>query len=251
MRIPRRYDARIVVGLPKGPYSSPWSIWRTNNEIYVASSKSGGIEKLSFHSGGACRKAFTSEHGTPPQLPTRAISEWRRSDLPARGMNGGSCVFEVGIPTDYLSSVLAPQDKPIIWVEPAPSRMATVLSMFFTVEPEALMRTLISQSNRTVRVFTELPNSEAFVVTSHHATFAAENFIVPASHHENQDYVVSADDPNNTGRPARLTMFSNPKDGDALRAWEYGAYKAPKGAVKGERFGTFDRNSVLYRTSGG
>ena len=36
--------------------------------------------------------------------------------------------------------------------------------------------------------------------------------------------VVGNDDPTGTGRPVRLTLSSNPKDGDLVSLWEMGGY---------------------------
>jgi hypothetical protein len=227
-----------------------WRIWRTKNEVYVAASEMGEIEKLSFHSGGICRKAFTSERGAPQGLSDRATHKWRRSETPPVGNNQGSCVLEVGIPTDYLSTALAPLDKPAYWIQAAPAHMATVLEMFFTLESEYIVRTLTSRVNTLVHVYTQLPNGEAFVVTSRHATFSGESFVVPASHDQNLDYIVSNPDPDQTGRSARITIYANPKDGDRLTVWEYGAYRAAPNSIVGlDGFGTFRRTTVFDRST--
>jgi hypothetical protein len=248
--IPRRFDAKLIVGRPDGARSSLWHVWRTKNEVYVASSNFGRIEKLSFHSGGICRKAFTTERGVPNELSDRLVHKWRRAETPPRGFHSGSCVLEVGFPTNYLSTTLEQPDAQVIWIPAAPNNMATVLEMFFTHEPEDVLRSLMKPFDRSIHVCTRLPNGETFMVASRIAAFNGENFRIPTSHHHSKDFIISDNDPNNTGRPIRVTIFTNPKDGDRMTVWEYGAYKAEPHSVEGlETYATFTRKQV-YDTTG-
>ncbi len=245
----RRYDARFVIGEPNGPRSCLWRIWRTNNEVYVAASNLGGIEKISFHSGGICRKAFTSERGTPSGIPDRATHKWRRLETPSAGSLKGICVLEIGVPTNYLSTSIEPLDRPVTWIQPAPKNMAVILEMLFTLEPESIVREKMELANRPIHTYTKLPNGEAFVVTSRVAEFTGENFRVPPSHHEKHNIVFSSEDPENTGRPIRITIYTNPADGDRMIAWEYGGYRASNDSILDfQKFGTFNRSVVLDKS---
>ena len=69
---------------------------------------------------------------------------------------------------------------------------------------------------------------------------------MPASHHESSDFLFSATDPENTGRPIRLVVFNSPADGEALIGWELGGYRVPTGTPVGD-IATLQRNRVLAK----
>jgi hypothetical protein len=250
MTIPRRYDAKFAVGSADGPRSTLWHVWRTKNEVYVVSSNMGAVEKLSFHSSGICRKAFVAERPKPDGMDDRAIHKWRRPAAPPEGAQSGTCVLEVIIPTNYLSTSFEETGgEPHFWIPPAPSGMSTLLEMYFTREKETVLRWLGEPTGRVVHVYTQLPTGEAFVVQSQKSTFGGENFWIPASHIHKNDFLMLEEDSNKTGRPLRMTMYSNPKDGDRLCAWEYGGYEALPGSVPGlEGLATFTRNTIAVST---
>lgn len=244
----RLLDARFVVGDPYGARSCIWRVWSSRNEVYACLNSLGGIEKLSFHSGGICRKAFTSERGAPEGLSDRKILEWKRQTTPLAGTGSGTCVLEICFPTDFLSRVAEPSTKCLTWIEPAPPQSATVLEFFFTKEPEENIRSS-TENVRTV-TYTTLPNGESFVVRKRFAVFPGEEFIVPASHHANEHFIFSADDPQSTGRPYRMVVFSRPNDGDRLSAWEYGGFKknvTDRDETNGGSM-TFSRQQVFDRS---
>jgi hypothetical protein len=157
-------------------------------------------------------------------------------------------VCEIGFPTNYLSTKLNLPKKPIAWIAAAARDRAIVLEMVFTREREEKLRELAKQGQRSLVAYTQLSNGEAFAVTSRDAAFAGENFVMPASHYQTQDYVFSSDDPVHTGRPVRLAIFTNPRDGDRMAAWEYGGFHAKPGEfVNRPGFGTFSRTGVIER----
>jgi hypothetical protein len=49
-------------------------------------------------------------------------------------------------------------------------------------------------------------------------------FKVSATPDDPRDLLILPVDPEDTGRPVRLTLFSNPKDGDFINVWEMGGY---------------------------
>jgi hypothetical protein len=121
--------------------------------------------------------------------------------------------------------------------------MATVVEMLFTLEAENDLRKAAAVGNRTVVSYTELPCGEAFAVMSRHATWEHEDFYVPASHHEEQDWLFTKHDPDATGWPVRFSMFTNPKDGESIMGWEFGGYKQPP--AERPNLGVFRRQTVL------
>jgi hypothetical protein len=226
----QRVSERWIVGNIDGPRSNVWRLWSKGNDVYLASGGLGGVSKFSFHESGRCRIAFTKEHGTPEVLADRAINKWWRAATPVADGNGrASCVLQVGIPTDTLSTALKRPLKRVTCIAAAPAGMATVLEMFFTLESRETLITLSPKGGRELASYAKLPSREAFAVAVRHATWDGEDFGMPASHHETRDFIFSRSDPENTGRPIRLTMNNNPKDGDSMLAWEFGGYPAPAG----------------------
>jgi hypothetical protein len=223
----KRFDIRVAIGTVDGPRSSVWHFWSRNSEVYVVHGGMGGIEKFSFHTPNVCRRAFTKEHGKPSGLANRATHEWRRDPTPPESSKRVVRVLVVGFATDILSTALAPPKHKVIWVEPAPPGGSTVLDLMFTRDAEAtLLEALTSEpqhlGHRLV-AYNPLPNGEAFCVTSYHADHADSTLRMPASHGHKRDLIAFPKDPNSTGRPVRLTIFSNPADGEFMRVWEYGA----------------------------
>jgi hypothetical protein len=210
----------------------------------------GATEKLSFHSSGICRKAFVAEKPKPDGLEDRAVHKWRRPAAPPEGARSGTCVLDVTIPTDYLSTSFEETGgEPQFWIPAAPPGMSTVLEMYFTHEKEAVVRDLVEPAGQAVHVYTQLPNGEAFVVSSRNAAFKGENFRMPASHVHKKDFVVLDQDPNKTGRPLRIMIYANPKDGDRLFVWEYGGYEAVPGSIPGlDGVTAFTRNKIVVAT---
>jgi hypothetical protein len=107
--------------------------------------------------------------------------------------------------------------------------MATVIEMFFTYESRETLIAVSPIGGRELISYARLPNNEAFAASVRHATWDGKDFGMPASHHETRDFIFSRDDPDNSGRPIRLTINDSPKDGDCMFAWEFGGYPAPAG----------------------
>jgi hypothetical protein len=244
----KKYNLRIVVGSADGPRSNVWRVFSKRSQVYVSYGNLGGVTKLSFHSPTICREAFTSDYGIPSGIDNRALHGWSRLATPIAGMGQGSCVLQIGFPTDYLSTALLRIEKPCEYVAAAPSGMITVLEFFFTNETESEIRRLAPGSQRIVVGYWVLPNGERFAITARHAIRQNRDIRMPASHHEESDFVFSSVDPNGTGRPIRLVFFNKPADGEALIGWEHGGYRVPKHTeIAGAD--TLSRNQVLATNS--
>ncbi len=225
----KRFDIRLAVGSPDGPRSSVWVFWSRNSEVYAAHRRMGGIEKFSFHTPTLCRHAFTREHGTPSGGSDRAMQVWHRGRTPPAGSNQIVRVLRIGIATDHLSTKIAePPPENTHWINPAPSGGSTVIDLSFTKDSEATFsQALKSEPPSLVHKLVacrQLPNGESFSISSWYSDKADKVFRVLAAPHDPRDLLVFPLDPDNTGRPVRLTFFSNPKDGDLMRVWELGGY---------------------------
>jgi len=225
-----RFDIRLAVGSPHGARSSVWAFWSRNSEVYAAHRRMGGIEKFSFHTPTLCRHALTKEYGLPPGRDSRAIQVWKRDSTPSPSKNKVVRALRIGVATDHLSTKL--EDVPPAkthWIRPALRGGSTVIDLGFTNDAEATLRTALesepSSLGHRLIAYKKLPNGEAFFITTWHSDKADRVFRVKAAPHDPWDILILPIDPDNTGRPVRLTLFSNPKDGDLMNVWEMGGYR--------------------------
>jgi hypothetical protein len=227
----KRFDVRLAVGTMHCPRSSVWNFWSRNDQVYVAHGNLGGVEKFSFHTPDIYRLAFTKEHGTPVGVSNRASHQWRRDLSPPPRMKQVVPVLRVNFATDVLSTALAAPKKPVSWIDAAPVGHATVVDLMFTRESEQSMSELSAngfpqQCGFKLICYKEMSNEEAFLIASWFSTEAANTLRMPAENGAKHDLIILPIDPNRTGRPVRLTVFSDPKDGDIiqLRIWRLLAF---------------------------
>lgn len=240
-------DFRVAVGTPDGPRSSVWRGFSTKNEVYVSHGGMGGIHKFSFHSSGICRLAFTEHEGPGEGEVDRVIHRWRRVKAPPSGGIVYSLIAR--FPTNYLSTALKVETKKVNWIPSASSGQATALDFVFSRAEKHVLDELAKSAGRTIFSFTRLPNGEAFVASwSHQDWIGGEDFTVPRVFDADIEYVISTDDPNHTGRPARFTMYQEPNDRrPTMIADEYGAYIVSLGTRFPKPMGMLSRNKVLKR----
>ena len=154
-------------------------------------------------------------------------------------------MLRVGFATAVLSTALNKPTKEVIWVPAAP-RGSTVIDLIFTREDEETVRTLTAKVAHNLIAYKVLPSGEAFCLVSWFSEEAEENaFVVPASHHTNNDLIVSPEDPDATGRPVRLTTYRLSSEG-YMCAWEFGAYYQTPSNLKPPM--RFIRTDVLDRS---
>jgi hypothetical protein len=75
--------------------------------------------------------------------------------------------------------------------------------------------------------FKQLSNGEAFYITSWYSDKAYKVLRMPADDGHKDDLIVFPTDINQSGRPVRLSLYSNPKDSDLMQVWELGAFWHP------------------------
>jgi hypothetical protein len=240
-----KIEVRFAIGTPNGPRSSFWRVWSWGDDVYAATRSVAHIEKISFHASGFCRRAFTQERGTPATLTDRATIKWKRIPTPQRGEGRASLVFALTVPTDFLSTCIPPTSKPTEWITAAPAKHATIIEMFFTNETNAsVVRDFASFGERVLVRYDELPNGQSFAIATRSSRCENRELRVPASHHEQRDLLFSSEDPEDTGRPIRITMYEHPNDGDALIACELGGYYVNPEYRAGEALATLARGSI-------
>jgi hypothetical protein len=228
-----------------------WRVWSKQSDIYLAHADRGNIEKLSFHRSGICRRAFTTEYGTPVTLPDRLMQRWMRTPGQMPGSENFHYAAVLAFPTDFLSTTLEPTTKKqMSWITPGPEHMTSFLELFFTREKIEVVETFCASAGRTLIGYTELPSGEIFVMSGHVEQWPGQEMVIPASHGSAQDIVVSPSDPDGTGRPVRLTMFNDAKPTSPFTIVEYGAYQVAAGVGWREGMGTLTRNAVIERSAG-
>jgi len=207
-----KLNMRSGVGSPVGPRSSTWRVVSQGNDIYVSQGNSKS-SKLSFHQSGICRDAFRQEFGVPITMTDRLMYKWVRGPVPD-AMSGHACLLlRLWIATDFLSTATAIPTKKALWLDPAPTGGGRVIELLLSKdEEERLVNELDGQ--RTLIAYYRLPNGIAAVVATGIVQGSDEDFVVPASHHQKRSLLISASDPDNSGRPVRFFIGNNPNDGD-------------------------------------
>lgn len=217
----KNLDLRLAVGTVIGPRSSIWRIISHRSDIYVSSGGS-STAKISFHESKICRRAFDEAH-EPITVANRLIHRWRRADTPPAGSGRACLLLRVGIATDYLSTALEVPTRKITWIPAASSGRTRVICVLLTNDTEERLRHDLGKECDVV-AYQRLPNSEAVAVMTNIADSNEKGFVIPSSHHQNRNIIISANDPCNTGRPIRFFIESDPKDGDCQEIWELGGY---------------------------
>ena len=189
----------------------------------------GGIHKFSFHTPSSCRRAFTKEYSETKIPGNRVMQQWHRGPTPSKGVGKVVRVLRIVISTDDLSTGLLDSILGTIhWVNPAPTGGSTCVDLMFSNEPEEELRKLLSGEpenlQHNLHFYNRLPNGEVLVLNSFHSSHSQRVMRVAAAPHDPRDLIVLPEDPENTGRPVRLSLFSNPKDGDFITVWEMGGY---------------------------
>jgi hypothetical protein len=204
----RRSTARFAVGVPEGPRSSVWRIWTHNDEVYVSARALTTVLKISLHSSGDWRHAFTTEHvvaGSPFISPgqNRAIDRWER---PSEFWPGVTMAFEIVVPSSEVTTPRHPKanevfrrnlgGKAVVWVPAAPVGYATRFAVLFT-KPEVTAATLPGWPGRDAmgtRLIwrTELPNAETVWVTSHETTDTFQHHVAEAKRQRDELVASSA-----------------------------------------------------------
>lgn len=94
----------IVVQSAPLSASVVWRVWVTKKgDIYFGSADLAGVTKVSFHSSGICRNAFTEQHGRPVTMSDRVMERWKRPQVPLSGSEHFARLLWLAVPTDYLS----------------------------------------------------------------------------------------------------------------------------------------------------
>jgi len=120
---------RFAVGAPDGPRGAVWRLWIKQSGVYLGVRNVTGEIKVSLHTSGKWRLAFTEQHQNsahsliPPDVD-RAHEKWER---PAEFAPGWVRAFLISVPASELGTPATPQPKPneIIWVAPPPEGYAT------------------------------------------------------------------------------------------------------------------------------
>ena len=217
----------MAVGTLAGPKSATWRVFSSKNEVYLAR-RGPTQDKFSFHKSRICRHAFTEKHGPAIGMDDRLMHRWKRKRTPPAGGGHGSAVVSLLIPTDFLSTAIEKPRKAVHWITPAPAGMSIVIDIFYCRDPIDQVRALCLPENRSIVGHAELPNGENIYVTSVAMPYAGEEFRLPAAGSRTFDFMVARVDTTSSGRPARITRFNRPKNGDRMFLWEFGAFRVAR-----------------------
>ena len=187
---------RFAVGKSDDLQSPVWRLWTSGNgsDVYLAARTIADQAKVSFHESRKWRLAFTEKYASGPNPyvqpgEDRATSKWQRPPEVAPGITRA---FVIMVPASELTSPkVAFASKPdTVWVPPAPSGLATCLTIFF-ITPAADIGRISSFAQSVGRI--RLRNGESVWVLAHHqpmtesqkTTLARGRVeVVRTSHHE-------------------------------------------------------------------
>jgi hypothetical protein len=193
----------------------------------------GRIQKYSFHPPNICRSALTKEYTESEGRGDRNAIEWSRDSAPKKGSGAVVRVLRLGFPSDYLSTGLRnkPTHKECLWIKPARGAGTAFVDIMFTYEDESALRDLIttdhSALNHQLLIYQRLQNGEAFAVTCFHSDEGHEPLRLKATSHDMTDVIALPVDPDNSGRPIRLTYQGKERNRNLLPVWELGCYRHP------------------------
>jgi len=179
-------------------------------------------DKFSFHQSKACHSAFYEEH-VPVSVANRVMHEWKRADTPPPECNRACMLFQLRVPTDYLSTALPTPSKNVSWINPAPIGKTRAVCVILTNDTEDRLR-LDDGSFWNILAYEKLPNGEAVAVITYELSENENDVAIPASHHQRRHIIMSRHDPGRTGRPVRFYAQNKPRDGDYQEVTEMGGY---------------------------
>ena len=167
----KRAVVRFAVGNPDGLRSPVWRLWTSGSgsDVYLAARTVADQAKVSFHESGKWRLGFTKEYASGPNPyvqpgEERATAKWRR---PPEVVPGITRAFFIMVPASELTSpkVASKSNADSVWVSPAPSGLATCLTIFFTT-PAADIDRISSFAQAVGHI--RLRNRETVWVFAHH-----------------------------------------------------------------------------------
>ena len=219
------YNLRFGVSTSYGHRSNIWRLWVTrNNDVYLTDAEINGRYKYSFHGSGVCQMAYSQEIDSKRENSHR----WKREKTPSK-KDFVHLICAIYFPTKYLSREFKQYPKKVTWFPAAPMNTFTVIEMGFTHGDANDVKKVFNNSGRVIVGFQELPNQEKFVLTCCHMDISEKDLFIKTELKGAQpNIVIAGDDPDNTGRPIRITAQSNPKNNEHLQIIEYGAYVDPK-----------------------
>jgi hypothetical protein len=128
MRKRMRGGVRWAVGLSSGARGSIWRVWAQRNEVYIAARSTAADMRISLHSSGRWRSAFTETHLQRPKPlispeRDRAFEKWTRPPKFAPGWTRG---FSIIVPTSEVvpSEVVVESPDDVLWIAPPPEGSA-------------------------------------------------------------------------------------------------------------------------------
>jgi hypothetical protein len=101
----RRPTVWFAVGAPEGPRSSVLRLWTHENEVYISAWALAPVLKISLHSSGDWRHAYTTEHvaGGSPFVSagqSREVDQWKP---PPELAPGAIKAFQIVVPSSEVT----------------------------------------------------------------------------------------------------------------------------------------------------
>jgi hypothetical protein len=136
----RRGPVRFAVGLPDGLTSNAWRVWTgKHGDVYIACRDNFKEAKVSLHTSGRWRMAYTSEAITKniSLLSGEENRAWEVWDKPPATLPGVVTAFHLVFPTAELAvrpEQRVPDEwKNVVYIEAAPPGQMVNVTLFVTV----------------------------------------------------------------------------------------------------------------------
>jgi hypothetical protein len=222
-------EYRFAIGQINGVQSNSWKFWTQGNEAYLLQRGVGAkYQKFSFHQSGNCRWAQIA----PGRSGTdRAIHEWTRDPVPAKGSSQACFLLSIIFPTNHLSAPLLLPGRPLNWISPAPPGEAVEVEILLTQEPRDAVSSLFGADiGRKLASFHTLRNGLNFCIATSTVQCGPVEITVPGSPVKPGqvfgDLIFPDIDTDGTGRPVRMVMIPNMSNPPIL--WELGGHAPAK-----------------------
>lgn len=118
--------------------SATWKLWTPGKgELYLAVRRLGGVLKMSMHTGGGWRIAFTKEKSAEmlSDRPTgqRTLAVW---EPPAPRAPGLQVAATIRTPSSAVTEPIGSKDRNVLWIEQPDSEYMTEFAVLILAVPE-------------------------------------------------------------------------------------------------------------------
>ena len=234
MSVPKLDKIRFAIGSKTQRHSSSWAITFNKSDVYVGARYVMGTMKISLHESGHCKLALDRKHWqhlADLGIAVRndwAFVRWKKSPTP---VSGAVHVMSVTFPSDFqlLNAPRVRENKPVIYLEPAPTGQAIEVGLFYSKEPPASLGAKLEKTGLPM-FNAQLENGEFVSVVGRVVRFDKTQYegLSGTAKPLAKDVVP---EPGEEVRDLSATLFNKPKDFETLLVTEVTGFTLRRGAA--------------------